>query len=179
VTEHDPFAVMDLHDPDQKLALNEVDKSKTKAEAAVTMAVYGASPSDIAKTLHYSSPYRARMAVERALASADNSPDDKDKVRKLIDKRLNRLLAAHMGQALDVKDPNQLAHSARVLAIIDRQAKLHGVDAPTQIQVSASDQYIEEFIAAMLPETQKDKLAIEADIMDAEIVEEAEDRGES
>lgn len=159
-------AVIDADDPDQNTPLNEVDSSDTKAEAAVTMAIYGASPSDIAKTLHYSSPYRARMAVERALASADNAPDDKEKVRKLVDKRLNRLLAAHMSQALDVKNPQQLAHSARVLAIIDRQARLHGVDAPTQIQVSASDQYIEEFIAAVMPSAQQDMKVIEAEILE-------------
>ena len=173
-----PFDSIDAADPDQKSIMSEVDKSQTKAEAAVTLFVYGASPSDIAKTLNYSSAYRARMAVERALAGAEHTMDDKEKVRKVIDKRLNRLLAAHMGQAVDVNNPNQLAHSARALAIIDRQAKLHGVDAPTQIQVSASDQHIEEFISAMLPHTQQDNLAIEADIMDADILEEAEDDGQ-
>lgn len=173
-----PFDSIDAADPDQKSIMSEVDKSQTKAEAAVTLFVYGASPSDIAKTLKYSSAYRARMAVERALAGAEHTMDDKEKVRKVIDKRLNRLLAAHIGQAVDVNNPNQLAHSARALAIIDRQAKLHGVDAPTQIQVSASDQHIEEFISAMLPHTQQDNLAIEADIMDADILEEAEDDGQ-
>lgn len=170
-----PFDSIDVADPDQRKALNEVDKSSTKAEAAVTMAMYGASDSDIAKTLHYSSPYRARMAVERALAGAEHTLDDQEKVRKLIGKRLNRLLAAHMGQALDVNNPNQLAHSARALAIVDRQAKLYGVDAPTQIQVSMADSEIQEFIEAMLPATMQDKLAIEADILDAEIIGDAEE----
>ncbi|UOK18330.1 terminase small subunit [Arthrobacter phage BruhMoment] len=159
-------AVIDGNDPDQTTPLSDIDSSDTKAEAAVTMAIYGASPSEIARTLNYSSPYRARMAVERALASADNAEEDKDKVRKIIDKRLNRLLAAHMSQALDVKNPQQLAHSARVLAIVDRQARLHGVDAPTQIQVSASDQYIEEFIAAVMPSAANDMKVIEAEILE-------------
>lgn len=174
----DIFSSMDVSDPDQQLALSEVDKSKTKAEAAVTMSLYGASYTDIAKTLHYSSAYRARMAVERALAGAEHDPESKEHHKKIIERRLNRLLSAHMGKALDVNNPEQLAHSARALAIIDRQAKLHGVDAPTQLQISASDQYIEEFIEAMLPHTQQDKLAIEADIMDAEVLEEAEDDGQ-
>lgn len=163
--------VIDPGDPDQELLLNDIDKSETKAEAAVTMAMYGASPQDIAKTLGYSSAYRARMAVERALASAANSPDDRDKVRKLIDKRLNRLLAAHMPKALDPKDPQQMAHSARALAIIDRQAKLHGVDAPTQVQVSVSDQHIQEYLEQVVPLAAAHNKAIEADILDADEVE--------
>jgi hypothetical protein len=162
----DTPAIIDPDDPDQITPLNDIDKSDTKAEAAVTMAVYGANPSDIAKTLHYSSPYRARMAVERALASADNTLDDREKVRKLIDKRLNRLLAAHMGKALDVSAPDQLAHSARALAIIDRQARLHGVDAPQQLTVTVNDQYIQEYVEAMMPLAQAQNKAIEADILE-------------
>lgn len=167
----DELARIDPEDPDQELALNDVDKSDTKAEAAVTMAIYGASPTDIAKTLHFSSPYRARMAVERALAGAAHTVDDREKARKLIDKRLNRLLAAHMPKALDPKDPQQMAHSARALAIIDRQARFHGVDAPTQIQVSVADQYIEEYVQAIMPLAAAHNDAIEADILDADIVE--------
>lgn len=163
---------IDVNDPDQELALNDVDKSETKAEAAVTMAIYGASPSDIAKTLHYSSPYRARMAVERALAGAANSPEDREKMRILIDKRLNRLLAAHMPKALDPNDANQLAYSGRALAIIDRQAKLHGVDAPTQVQFSPSDEYIAQFVESLRPMADQANKAIEADILEADILEE-------
>jgi hypothetical protein len=164
-------AGIDINDPDKDLALNDVDKSATKAEAAVTMAMYGASYTDIAKTLHYSSAYRARMAVERALASAANSPEDREKMRVLIDKRLNRLLAAHMPKALDPNDAQQLAHSARALAIIDRQAKLHGVDAPTQVQFSPNDEYIAEFVESLRPMASRDNAAIEADILDADVIE--------
>lgn len=159
-------AVIDPGDPDQTSMLSEVDKSETKAEAAVTMAMYGASPTDIAKTLNYSSPYRAKMAVERALASAANSPDDREKVRKLIDKRLNRLLAAHMPKALDPAAPDQLAHSARALAIIDRQARLHGVDAPQQLTVTVNDQYIQEYLEAIVPLAAAQDKAIEFDILE-------------
>ena len=168
-------AVLDAGDPDRDLPFNDVDNSATKAEAAVTLAMYGASPTDIAKTLHYSSPYRARMAVERALASAANSPDDKEKVRKLVDKRLNRLLSSVMSKAIDPTDPQHLAYNARALAIVDRQAKLHGVDAATQIQFSASDQYIEEFVNSIRPLADANMLAIEADILEeGEIVEEGD-----
>lgn len=157
--------------PEAGLPETAEDRSETKAEAAVALLVYGASYTEIKNRLNYSSAYRARMACERALAASADSEEDRDKMRILIGKRLNRLLASHMAKAVDITDPQQLAYSARVLAIIDRQAKLYGVDAPTQIQVSASDQHIQEFIEYLMPETRKDQQAIEADIMDADVVE--------
>lgn len=162
---------IDPYDPDQDIMLSDIDKSETKAEAAVTMAVYGAAPQDIAKTLGYSSAYRAQRAVERALAGGAHDVDSREKMRTLIHKRLNRLLAAHMPKALDTKDPQQLAYSARALAIVDRQARLHGVDAPTQIQVSVSDQAIQEYLEQVVPMAKAHNEAIEADILDADEVE--------
>lgn len=167
-------SALDAGDPDRHIPLNDVDKSETKAQAAVTMALYGASYTDIAKTLNYSSAYRARMAVERVLASAADSPTDRDKMRQLIDKRLNRLLSSVMGKALDPNDPQHLAYNARALALVDRQAKLHGVDAATQVQFTASDQYIQEYVESLRPLASADRKAIEADIVDADEVEEAD-----
>lgn len=157
--------------PEASLVENAVDRSATKAEAAVAMALYGASYTEIKNQLGYSSAYRARAAVERALAASADSEDDRDKMRTLISKRLNRLLAAHMPKAVNPEEPNQLAYSARALAIIDRQAKLYGADAPTQIAVSVSDDHIREYLEALVPAAREDQLQIEADIMDADVVE--------
>lgn len=162
---------IELADPDADVAENAVDRSQTKAEAGVALLVYGASYTEIKNRLGYSSAYRARMAIERALASSADSEEDRDKMRLLIGKRLNRLLASHMAQAVDPKNPNQLAYSARVLAIIDRQAKLYGADAPTQIQITPSDQYIQEFLEQVIPMAKADQEQIEADIMDADVIE--------
>lgn len=153
---------------DPNADLNDVDKSDTKAQAALAMRIAGAAPTDIARVLGYSSAYRARQAYERALASTADSPEEVDQMRWLTNKRLDRLLAAHMPQAVDPANPNQLAHSARALAIIDRQARLNGVDAPTQIQISATDEQIMELVEMFSPQTEKDKLAIEADIIEAD-----------
>lgn len=169
--------VLDEGDPDRTLPYTATDKSATKAEAAVTMAMMGASPSDIAKTLQYSSAYRAQRAVERALASGSNDPLEREQMRKLMGKKLDRLQAAVMGKALDPADPNQLAFHARALAVIDRQIKLWGVDAPTQIQITASDEHILAFVEQVSPTAAQDRLAIEADpmdeddIIDGEVVE--------
>lgn len=158
-----------LADPAASIPENAVDKSTTKAEAAVALFVYGVSYTEIKNKLGYSSAHRARIAVERALAASADSEDDRDKARVVIRKQLRRLLAAHMPQAVDVKNPNQLAYSARTLAIIDRLAKLDGADAPTQIQISASDSEILHFVEMLMPEAKKDQDVIEADILDADV----------
>lgn len=157
-----------LADPAAQIAENAVDRSTTKAEAAVALFVYGVSYTEIKNKLGYSSAHRARVAVERALAASADSEDDRDKARVVIRKQLRRLLAAHMPQAVDVKNANQLAYSARTLAIIDRLAKLDGADAPTQIQVSASDSHIMEFVEMLMPDVKRDNEVLEADILDAD-----------
>lgn len=160
-------------DPDAGIPLNDVDRSATKAEAAVTLKLYGASYTEIKNTLHYSSAYRARMAVERALAAAADSVEDKEKMRHMINKTLDRLKASVMSKAVNPNDPNHLAYNARALAILDRQAKLYGVDAPTQIQITQSDQYIQEYLEAVLPHVKEDNNQIEADIMEMDEIEDA------
>lgn len=163
------LAIQNGQDPNADL--NAVDVSETKAQSAVALRIQGASYSDIARILEYSSPYRARAAVERALASTVESVEEKDHQRWLISKRLDRLLAAHMPKAIDPKEPNQLGYSARALAIIDRQAKLHGVDAPTQIQISATDDEIMQLVENLMPQVAKDKEVVEAEIIEADIME--------
>ena len=158
-------------DPDAVVPENAVDKSTSKAEAAVAMFVWGANYTEIKNKLGYSSARHARIAVERALAASADSEEDRDKMRVVISKRLNRLLASHMSKAVDPKEPEQLAYSARVLAIIDRQAKLYGVDAPTQIQISASDDIIREYVEFMMPQAREDQQAIEADILEADVLD--------
>lgn len=159
--------VEDGKDPNADLAY----RADQKAEAAMALAISGASWSNIAKIVGYSSPTRARQAVERVLASSADSPLERDKMRVLTSRRLNRLLQSVMSKAVDPKDPQHLAYNARALALVDREAKLWGVDAPTQVQVSANDEHIQAYMAKMGILAGADREAEEADILDADIVE--------
>lgn len=155
--------------------LNEVDKSPTKAQAGLTLRLSGASYTQVAKTLGYSSAYRARMAVERVLAAASDSAEDRDMMRELTKRRLDRLLQSVMSKAVDHKDKEHLAYNARALSIIDRGAKLYGLDAPTQIQFTPTDEHLNKYLNTIMQITGADKEADEAEIVDAEIVEDEED----
>lgn len=142
-------AVANGEDPNADL--KEEEKDRTKAEAGVALRLSGASFTSIAKALEYSSPTRARLAVERALASSADDPEGREVQINLIDRRLNRLLQSVMSKAVNPSDPEHLQYNARALAIVDRQAKLHGVDAPTKVQVTPSDAYIQEYLAKISP----------------------------
>lgn len=157
-------AVEEGRDPNADLT--ETDKSATKAQAAVALRLAGTGYTQIARTLGYSSPTRARSAVERALASSVDKAEDHSHMRELTDRRLNRLLQSVMGKAVDPKDPEHLSYNARALAIIDRQAKLHGIDAPTKVQVTPTDQDIQRYIEAVHPLARAHAEMEEADILD-------------
>lgn len=147
-----------------------VGEADTKSQMAVALRLSGANYTDIAKMAGYRDGKTARLAVERALANSADSPEALDQLRVLNDRRYNRLLQSVMGKAVDPKDPEHLAYNARALAIVDRINKLHGVDAPQQIQITPTDAAIHEFVKKLVPAANADNAGIEEDILDAEIV---------
>lgn len=150
------------------------DDRTTRAQSAFALKLSGASYTDIARVLDYSSPTHARQAVERVLASAADSPEDIDKMRVLQTRRYERLLQSVMSKAVDPDEAEHLAYNARALAIIDRISKLHGVDAPTQVQFTPTDEYIQNYTRRMMEimGVQQDAIEADIDVQDAEIVDE-------
>lgn len=146
-------------------------KADTKSQSALSLAMMGANWSDIARVVGYASPSHARRAVERALASASHSPETVDHMRQLQDMRLKRLLQAHMGKAINPEDKDQLAYSARALAIIDRISKLHGLDAVQQVQITASDETIQSYVNNLAKLAGIQTTSVEGEIFDAEVID--------
>ncbi len=149
----------------------------TRAAAAVRLAVQGASYPDIAQVLDYRTPMEAKAAVWDAIADLNVDYDDVDRMRTLQAQRLDRLLYAVMPKATDTEHPEQVTYGRFALAILDRQAKLQGLDAaaavvvytPTQKEIAAHAERVTQLMRTAAG-------AIEADIIiDAEIVEEAGD----
>jgi hypothetical protein len=108
----------------------DTDDRPTRAEAAVALRIAGATYSEIARTLGYSNITRARQAVEQALASSVGD-DDRERMRFIEGRRLERLLRGLWHKATDEENEEQLAAARTALAVIDRHAKLYGLDAPT------------------------------------------------
>lgn len=161
-------AVENGEEPNADLVISETG---TKAESAVALRIAGTSYTNIAKALGYVSATRARLAVERVLASTADSPEEREQMRVLSDKRLNRLLQSVMGKAVDPRDPDHLAYNARALAITDRIMRLWGVDAPTQVQITPTDEHLQAYVARMMALARTEPEAEEADILDADVLE--------
>lgn len=138
----------------------------TRVEAAMAFALSGASFGEIARLLEYDSPTAAKNAVERMLASTVTI-DEKASLRKIAAARYELLLKSVMPRATNPKDSSQLAFNQRAHALIDKIVRLHGLEAPQQVQITPSDEYMQAY-------TNKFKMAMgidvtldpEADILD-------------
>jgi methylase of polypeptide subunit release factors len=154
--------------PDANKHLDVTDRVQ-RQDAAVAMKIAGAAYSEIAKAMDYRSADDARLAVERALASSVNDTD-RERLRFLEARRLERLLRSLWRKATDEADPEQLPAIRTALALIDRHARLYGLDAPTEMVVyTPSRLEIERFVASV-SETMNRELPTEADIVEGEVV---------
>lgn len=143
----------------------------TRRQAAVRLKIAGASYSDIAEHLGYSTPATARRAVERGIADAAATTDDRERVRWLLDARLERLMAAVSPKA-HRDGPEQLDYAAAVLRIIDRKMTLFQLGG-TNVTITPSSERVREVVAHLTALADRGD-AQEADIMGAEDVVEAE-----
>ena len=117
-----------------------------KANAALNLRKYGASWTEVAQTLGYPTARAALVAVEKSLEKENGSAETKAFVRRLISEQFDMLLAAIMPDAIAVltdEDGQRIPNEAalpfidRVIKILERKAKLHGADAPTEYIVSS------------------------------------------
>lgn len=166
--------VIENPDEDPNKDLSEKDR-KTRQEAAVALRVAGANWSEIAETLDYVSPSRARQAVERALADSVGD-EDRAQMRHVVNRRLDRLLRATWKKALDEKREDQAVHTRSALAIIDRSIRLNGLDAPSEhVLYSPSALEIDAFIKRAVEEfrgSQPEEVdVVEGDIIEGDILE--------
>jgi hypothetical protein len=147
--------------------LDEKDRP-SRQEAAVALRIAGATYSEIARTLAYSSPTHARQGVERALANSVGE-DDREQMRFIEGRRLERLLRGLWKKATDEEGEEQLAAARTALAVIDRHAKLYGLDAPTVHAIySPTQTEMEQWLAGVAEQVRADQ-PDEYDIIQGEI----------
>lgn len=156
--------------------LEEKDRT-SRQQSAVALKIAGANYSEIANALGYSSAANARVAVERALASSVGE-EDRDQLRFLEGRRLERLLRGLWAKATNERHPDQIAAARTALAVIDRHSKLYGLDAPTQMVVhSPTAGQIEQWVSQMAAQVSTG-MPKEKDIIEGEIVVEDDGYGD-
>jgi len=104
----------------------------SRIESAVALKVAGANYAQIARALDYAHPALARQAVEKAL-STSVSDEDRKAQRLVASARIEALLRSVWKRANDPQDEEHLGYMRGALALIDRYAKLWGLDAPIEV----------------------------------------------
>jgi hypothetical protein len=152
-----------------------------KANAALQMKLAGATWAEIAEVLGYPTPRQALVATERALKKELSTEQSQAAMRGLAGKRLERLLRGIWTKAIDPSSPEHLPAARAAREIIAQHAKLYGLDAPTEMVVHAPTvTELEAWVSrvhngAAHPLDEHDIFG-DADIVDADVVEEGEQR---
>lgn len=129
------------------------DKHVRKAFSILELKEMALSDEAIAETLNLPSVEAVEEALVLGLSRAYRSdPNAVARTRELVNRRLERLLRAVMPKALNMEHPEQLAAHARALAVIDRHAKLYGLDAATKVdvEITPTQREMAEFVATVV-----------------------------
>jgi hypothetical protein len=153
---------------------NEASRARArKSNAAIQLRLAGATWEEIAISLGYPTPRQALVATERALEKQLDTDIDREKMRRLANARLERLLRSVWTKAIDPEHPDHLIAVTKAKELIDRHAKLFGLDAPTEVVVHTPTQqelevWVSKVVLALNPPIE------EYDILDGEIIDEEE-----
>jgi hypothetical protein len=157
--------------------VSDVARPPRTANAALALRLAGASYAEVTDALGLTSVQAAREQVEAALAwRAWDDRDGRERMRAENGARLERLLRSVWTKATDAADPEHLPAVKVARELIDRYAKLYGLDAPAEIVIhnpTASE--IETWVATVVGQQSESLRAMEAAIIeDAELVDAAE-----
>lgn len=152
---------------------NSVSRARSrKANAAIQLRLAGATWEEIAQTLGFPTPRQALVATERALEKQLNETD-REKMRKLANARLERLLRSVWPKAIDPDHPEHLIALTKAREVIGDHRKLFGLDAPTEVVVHNPTQAeLETWVAQVM--TTLNPATDEFDILEGEVIAEIE-----
>lgn len=136
-------------------------------QAAVALRLAGASFGEIAQTLGLAGTDRARVMVEQELAAGGQDVEARGRLRFEEAARIERLMRSVWGKATNPQDPEHLVAVRTALGLIDRHARLLGLDAPSEVLVyTPTSQEIDEWVSGVLGHAER-----AFDVVDAEVVE--------
>lgn len=142
-----------------------------KANAALQMRLAGATWNEVAEVIGYPTARQALVATERALEKELHTEESQEQLRALAGKRIERLLRGVWTKAIDPASPEHLLAVDRARQLIDRHAKLYGLDAPTELVVhSPTQSELERWVATVI--SGSTPALTEYDIFDIEVVDE-------
>lgn len=139
-----------------------------KANSAVQMRLAGATWAEIAEVLGYPTARQALVSVEHTLEK-QLLTEDRDHLRRVAGARLDRLLRSVWPKAIDPSHPDHLLAVTKAREIVDRHAKLFGLDAPVEVIVHNPTQAeLEEWVARVVAVRTPD--VVEYDIIAGQVL---------
>jgi hypothetical protein len=145
--------------------------ARRTGQAATALRLAGASYAEVAEALGLADAVEARNIVERDLATRSDDEVGRTALRAEEEARILRLLRGVWAKATTPSDPEHLVAARIALAMVDRHARLMGLDMPTEVIVytpttSEIDAWVAEVVALqhtdILDVEEADVLAIEA-----------------
>lgn len=145
--------------------------ARRTGQAATALRLAGASYAEVAEALGLADAVEARNIVERDLATRSDDEVGRTALRAEEEARILRLLRGVWAKATTPGDPEHLVAARVALAMVDRHARLMGLDMPTEVIVytpttSEIDAWVAEVVALqhtdILDVEEADVLAVEA-----------------
>jgi len=147
-------------------------KAHRQGMAAVALRLAGATYSEIAETLTFTTADAARIAVESELANITVNGEARDTLRELESARLERLLRSVWSKATNPDHPEHLASVKVAHSIVDRHIRLYGLDAPTEIAIhSPTQSEIDAWVAQVSSSAHTQLAVLEANVVEVEAQE--------
>lgn len=160
-----------------------IQQGVQKARAAqlaqiVNLHIGGYSMADIAASIGGTIEDVERMLATETQAYVRTQPALRTYVRNFVSGNYTELLDAVINEATDRTHPDKLENSLQAVRILERMARLHGADAPTQseVKIEAAPEAVDRIVKALAAREglgYDTSIFDDPDIIDVEVVHEA------
>lgn len=139
--------------------------------AAVQLRVSGASFATIADTLGLSDARAAlRLVTDELAAQGEEALDARARLRAETNMALDAALDSVWTKAMDPDNDEHLTALRTMMTVLDRRAKLNGLDAPTEMIVhnptqTEIDQWVATMVEQTMPSVEEDDDMIEGEVI--------------
>lgn len=148
-----------------------VPEDPNRAAAALRLKLMGASFADIAQTLDFASPTSAQRAVEQALARSADDYQDKERLRALLNARMERVMEVCFARALAKNNPDQIAYMRTLAVYIDRVSKMNGLEQANTVVVTPGFEEVYAWARQFHETVSAEPLVLEAEIVEGDIID--------
>jgi hypothetical protein len=147
-------------------------QSAVRLAQVVNLHIAGYSLGAIGAALGCSADEVDRMLSQDTARYVRNQPALRAYVRNWISQRYTAMIEADYREATDASHPKKLEHQDRVMRMLGQMAKLHGAEAPSQleVQMDAAPEAVDKMVQAL---SQAMGGGYDTEVFDAEVVEDA------